>query len=264
MTNTTARAMHWRLTGVGVLLVAIAPAARAQSANCETFKERLAASLEAKGVHGFALEIVPRRTPVPSGARVVGSCDGGAYTVLYRRWAAAGSTTPAAESTGSSASGASAPESLPAVAVAASAPLTRAERRKAEREKAASAAAARAAAASEAAAKSAAQAATPAPAPGAAPAPASIMPPAPIAPLSAQPAASTAQVVAASTELPPVALSKAGAESPPSRFDDLARRIAWIVAAVIALVALVKGFRRWRHHRYYDESGLPRGPRMTL
>lgn len=261
MTNTTARAMHWRLTGVGVLLVAIAPAARAQSANCETFKERLAASLEAKGVHGFALEIVPRRTPVPSGARVVGSCDGGAYTVLYRRWAAAGPTTPAAESTLSSASGASAPESLPAAAVAASAPLTRAERRKAEREKAA---AARAAVASDAAAKSAAQAATPAPAsvvtPGAAP----IMPPAPIAPLSAQPAASTAQVVAASTELPPVALSKAGAESPPSRFDDLARRIAWIVAAVIALVALVKGFRRWRHHRYYDESGLPRGPRMTL
>lgn len=261
MTNTTARAMHWRLTGVGVLLVAIAPAARAQSANCETFKERLAASLEAKGVHGFALEIVPRRTPVPSGARVVGSCDGGAYTVLYRRWAAAGPTTPAAESTLSSASGASAPESLPAAAVAASAPLTRAERRKAEREKAA---AARAAVASDAAAKSAAQAATPAPAsvvtPGAAP----IMPPAPIAPLSAQPAASTAQVVAASPDLPPVALSKAGAESPPSRFDDLARRIAWIVAAVIALVALVKGFRRWRHHRYYDESGLPRGPRMTL
>jgi len=50
MTNTTARAMQWRLAGIAVALGAVASAARAQSANCETFKERLAASLEAKGV----------------------------------------------------------------------------------------------------------------------------------------------------------------------------------------------------------------------
>src|SRR5215470_10747697 len=82
------------------VLAAAAPVALAQSANCEAFKERLAAGIEGNGVRGYALEVVPSGSPVPLGARSLGTCDGGAYTVLYWRWAQArGEAEPAAPPT---------------------------------------------------------------------------------------------------------------------------------------------------------------------
>jgi hypothetical protein len=67
----------------------LAGGVQAQSPACETFKQTLAERIEAGGVRGYALEAVPGRSPVPSGAKVVGTCDGGATKILYRRWAAA-------------------------------------------------------------------------------------------------------------------------------------------------------------------------------
>lgn len=218
----------------GVLACAV-PAARAQSANCEAFKDRVAASIDAKGVQGYALEIVPSRAPRPAGARAVGTCDGGAYTVLYRRWAGAAGEAPAPA--------ASAPESSAASAASAPAPRTRAERRKAERAMAASAAAAAAASAAASVATAKPQPAAPAvpsPSPAVATQAAAIAPlpdPRPVAP-------------------PPVERTAS------SNLDDTLRPVVWVVVVLLAAAALVRAFRRWRHDRYYDEAGLPRGPRL--
>lgn len=62
---------------------------RAQSSACDDFKRTLAERIEAGGVRGYSLETVPAGSPVPAGARAVGNCDGGAFTILYRRWGAA-------------------------------------------------------------------------------------------------------------------------------------------------------------------------------
>src|SRR3954468_19218227 len=63
--------------------------AQAQSGACDTLKTTLAARIESTGVRGYAMDVVPGRTAVPSGAKVIGSCDGGAFKVVYWRWASA-------------------------------------------------------------------------------------------------------------------------------------------------------------------------------
>jgi hypothetical protein len=40
--------------------------------------------------------------------------------------------------------------------------------------------------------------------------------------------------------------------------------VVWAVTGILVAYAGVRLWRRWRHSRYYDEAGLPRGPRMTL
>ncbi|HEV7914017.1 MAG TPA: DUF1161 domain-containing protein, partial [Albitalea sp.] len=61
--------------------------AQAPAGPCDVLKATLAARIEATGVRGYSLEAVPGRTPVPSGAKVIGTCEGGATKMLYRRWA---------------------------------------------------------------------------------------------------------------------------------------------------------------------------------
>ena len=224
----------------------VAPGARAQSANCEAFKARIAASIEAKGISGYALDFVPRRTAVPPGARSVGTCDGGAYTLLYRRWAGAG--TPAA---------ASAADAEPAAQPASAAEA-----------KAESKAASRAAKAKTA----------PSPRPAAEPAPTAALPPPPPvsqAPSPAQPASAAPHAAVSQTPMAPAAVTRSpgiavAAAAPPAvtgsttTFDDIARPVVWGVVGVLAAYAGLRAWRRWRYRRYYDEAGLPRGPRITL
>jgi hypothetical protein len=50
---------------------------------CEELKSEIAAKLEAKGVRGYTLEIVP--TDQAGDKKVVGSCEGGAKRILYSR-----------------------------------------------------------------------------------------------------------------------------------------------------------------------------------
>lgn len=64
-------------------------AAFAQSNACDQLKATLAARIEATGVRGYQLEVVPSATPVPAGAKAIGNCEGGARKVLYRRWGGA-------------------------------------------------------------------------------------------------------------------------------------------------------------------------------
>ncbi len=70
-------------------------AALAQANACEQLKATLAARIEASGVRGYALEIVPAATPVPPGAKAIGNCEGGERKVLYRRWAGAATAASA-------------------------------------------------------------------------------------------------------------------------------------------------------------------------
>jgi hypothetical protein len=77
---------RWALGAAGLLAATFA---QAQSSSCETLKGTLASRIESTGVRGYAMDLVPGRTPVPSGAKVIGSCDGGAFKVVYWRWASA-------------------------------------------------------------------------------------------------------------------------------------------------------------------------------
>jgi len=102
-------------------LLVVAPSAWGQSSGCDQFKDKLAARID-PGIRGFTLDIVPAGAPLPAGAKVFGTCDAGAFKILFRR---GGSTrpSPAASGAASAAASASAPPAsvVPATAPAAAA-----------------------------------------------------------------------------------------------------------------------------------------------
>ncbi len=56
---------------------------------CDQLKGVLAAGIDAAGARGYNLETVPAGTPVPPGAKVIGTCEVGTSKILYRRGGAA-------------------------------------------------------------------------------------------------------------------------------------------------------------------------------
>ena len=72
--------------------------AHAQADPCEQLKGVLAARIDASGVRGYSLEAVPADTPVPPGAKAIGTCRSGASKILYRRWGAERPAPPALDS----------------------------------------------------------------------------------------------------------------------------------------------------------------------
>ena len=70
-------------------LLLVAGAAQAQANACDQLKAVLAARIDASGVRGYSLETVPAGTPVPAGAKIIGTCEAGANKILYRRWGGA-------------------------------------------------------------------------------------------------------------------------------------------------------------------------------
>jgi len=70
----------------------LAGAAQGQSGACEQLKARLATGIEATGVRGYSLEVVPSAAPVPRDGKVIGNCEAGARKVVYRRWGGAAAT----------------------------------------------------------------------------------------------------------------------------------------------------------------------------
>jgi hypothetical protein len=81
------------LLAAAVLLAA--GRAQADSAACELLKQTLAERIEQGGVRGYSLEAVPARAPVPSGAKGIGTCDGGATRIVYWRFGAPGASAHA-------------------------------------------------------------------------------------------------------------------------------------------------------------------------
>ncbi|MFO1217206.1 MAG: DUF1161 domain-containing protein [Burkholderiaceae bacterium] len=247
-----------RIRGAALLLclgVAAPPAALAQSANCESFKARVAAGIEAKGISGYSLELVRRGAPVPPGARSVGRCDGGAYTLMYRRYGGADASATASrpEAEAEPPSQAVRPAVAPKAAAASRPAPTPAS------------APARAPVAAVVPASTPTPTRTATPIPTPTPTPKSAPPPALSTPPSPNP--TVAPTTAAAVAAPPAAVpapAETAVATKSTTFDDVARRVAWVVAAVLVIWGGVRAWRWLRHRRYYDETGLPRGPRLTL
>ncbi len=70
-----------RLLFIPLLLTLSAPSFAAKP--CEELKSEIAAKLDAKGVKGYTLEVVPNDQV--GDRKVVGSCDGGTKKVVYTR-----------------------------------------------------------------------------------------------------------------------------------------------------------------------------------
>ncbi|HSB52347.1 MAG TPA: DUF1161 domain-containing protein [Dissulfurispiraceae bacterium] len=68
---------------MGVAAVLLCSPALAQIKPCEELKAEIAAKLDAKGVKGYTLEIVP--ADEVKDQKVVGSCDGGMKKITYSR-----------------------------------------------------------------------------------------------------------------------------------------------------------------------------------
>jgi len=236
---------RWAVGAAGLL---VATLSQAQSNACETLKATLAARIESTGVRGYAMEVVPGRAPLPSGAKVIGNCDGGAFKVVYWRWASARKATPVVEEV-------KAPAPAPALAVTSVVPPPLA---------------------------------APAPAHAPAPEPVVVpkepVAAAPMVPI----AASTATVSTPVITPPVVSTTTASADSSRTIDDRAAIPTSpeptqaqgsdaqpftrqatafvnshWQWMTALLLVPLALWFWAWRAHRKaYDEAGLPRGPKL--
>jgi hypothetical protein len=242
---------------VAVLLVGTIvsmSAAQAQTSACDHLKDTLAERMDASGVHGYNLEAVPSGAPLPRGARAIGKCESGKYTILYRRGGAKEQppeSTAAAEPD-SAATSVAAPERKPRKVVNTPAPE-----------------APRQAVASE---------------PGLAPRTikqvdqvASAVSPAvaaPAEPLSAssgnvhaengiEPVAATHPPVVPTTESKGSESSGSEAKVAPSdpSLDNAVQNRSWMWALLLVPAAACLWF--WHAHRSaYDKAGLPRGPKL--
>jgi hypothetical protein len=223
----------------------LAAGAHAQSASCEQFRDKLAERIEAGGVRGYSIEMVPGRAPLPSGARVIGTCDGGATKIVYWRF---GKPRAAAAA---SATGEAAPPKVASPKVAETPSAQAPEREPAKLPPPAP------------------ERTAPPPAPEKAAAP----PPPSLASLAASAAAppivapeATPPVVAASA---PAAAAPAVPEPAEDRSPPWSDRLAglvsdhWIWLCAVLAVPFGAWLWAWRSHRLaYDKAGLPRGPRL--
>ena len=223
---------------LGATLGGAAAAALAQSPACDQFKDTVATRIppEALGT----LVIAAASTPVPPGAKVVGTCDGGAFKILhYRRGLTPqAATADSAASTPGAASAASAVAAAPRVAARASAPAAAASR--------------------------------PEPAkPVAAKLPEPVKPAAPKLPEpSPSPAAMAPAVVAPA--LPDTRDEPLMRDPPPlpegpglisTTADTLVEHWPWILAALLLALG-AWGWSWFSHRSVYDAAGLPRGPKL--
>jgi len=208
--------------------------AQAQSNACDQLKGVLAARIDATGVSGYSLETVPAGSPVPPGAKAVGTCESGASKILYRRWAV---VQPSPADAGTTGQQASAPQPA-AVAPAQT-------RRPPDT--------------------------TPRPAPRAHAA-ASADPPGrrePEKPIGASAIESVALAAADRVDsapeqsvAPPSSETIAAEVAPGNRASEFALEYwRWLVALVV--LPLAWWIWLWHAHRSaYDEAGLPRGPKL--
>lgn len=234
------------------LLLACAPA-HAQVGACEDLKARLAQRISG-GPGSYVMEAVPAAAAVPSGVKVIGTCGGGAWKVLFRRGSAPivldGTTSAPAHSTSQ---GASAPASKPPRTEAASiAPLATTP---------ASAPAAAVVARQEPARPNRSPASLPTPPQPDPP----VRPPADIErsgePALTPPVAATVGATEPSPEGDRVA-TPAEASTAGGWRAFVQRHRLWL--AGLAGLPLAAWLYAWvARRRAYDEQGLPRGPRLN-
>jgi len=207
------------------LLTLLAANALAQTPACDQLKDTLAKRLPAD-MRGYSMEAVPANTPETPGTKVIGTCEAGAYKVLYRRWGgavqASAGTASVARPLPASAPVAAPKPALPPVAATPAPPAARQQPVNAV-----------GSSASEAAA---------------------------VANVERPVAVPQAQrdETAAPQERPS---RPAPGFMTESMAEFTARYWQWILALVVFPVAGLLWF--WlAHRRAYDEAGLPRGPRL--
>lgn len=86
-------------TAVAVLLFSCAYATAQEPArkSCEDLKADITKKLEAKGLTSYSLDIMDKGKE--SAGKVVGSCDGGTKSIVYRRTTESSKADPAQEKT---------------------------------------------------------------------------------------------------------------------------------------------------------------------
>jgi Protein of unknown function (DUF1161) len=212
----------------------LATGAHAQSAACEDFRNKLIARVD-PGITAFTLDIVRSNVPLPPDAKVFGTCDGGAYKLLFQRGGST-RTTPAAAASAAAPASAAAQGPAKPVVTAASAP---------------------------------------GPAPLPRPKEPASAPTSPPAPQPAKPVSTSASPVVAASAAVPVTPPPAVVRTPdeeeavavqatsePQGPGFLGRNWLWLCALLLLLPAAA-GLWAWCAHRNaYDEAGLPRGPRL--
>ena len=216
----------------------LAHGAHAQANACDQLKAALVARID-PGIRGYSLEAVPGSSPVPPGAKVIGTCEGGARKILFRR----SGSPPSSTGTASAVEPASAPP-------ASAAPVETNRRL--------------ALASSDLASQLAAT-----------PASVTRLPPGPPAGV-AKPLAEVhasgpgAMASAGASDVPSGEPVPAQRDLPVMAGAPFAQRVAeflgryWPWMAALALVPLGALLRVWLAHRSgYDAAGLPRGPKLN-
>jgi hypothetical protein len=75
--------MKMRIAAVAWALAA--SPALAQRKDCGELKSEIEGKIKANGVKEFTLEVVPNEKVKEGDGKVVGSCDGGAQKIVYKR-----------------------------------------------------------------------------------------------------------------------------------------------------------------------------------
>jgi len=242
----TNRSLRLALLHAATLL--LAGSAQAQSANCDKLRQTLSQRIEAGGVTGYGLDILPAKSPNPGGGKVIGTCDGGAYKAVYRRF---GGPAPA------TAEAAPLPAPAPPPPAQAPTPVALKPNPKPEPEPP-----------------------RPVPAP---PPPPVVKAPEPAPPPPAPAPAPAPAVIAAVAEPPPAVASApstsspavAATESAASQPEEQPPKTSMLRHGLLlfsgdwrwlwALLLLPLGGWLWawaNHRRQFDAAGLPRGPRL--
>jgi hypothetical protein len=74
------------LRSTSIVLAALALASSpAWAGSCDDLKSAIAAKIDAKGVKGYTLDIVPTADVKDGDGKVVGSCEGGNKKIVYKR-----------------------------------------------------------------------------------------------------------------------------------------------------------------------------------
>jgi hypothetical protein len=68
-----------------VALALVAAPALAQRKDCGELKAEIEGKIKANGVKQFTLDVVPNEKVKEGDGKVVGSCDGGAQKIVYKR-----------------------------------------------------------------------------------------------------------------------------------------------------------------------------------
>ncbi|MBV6751584.1 DUF1161 domain-containing protein [Pseudomonas chlororaphis] len=70
---------------LAVALLSLAGTALAAGKPCDVVEKDIKDKLEAKGVHGYSLQVVDKASNTGTDGKTIGSCDAGKKEIVYKR-----------------------------------------------------------------------------------------------------------------------------------------------------------------------------------